>query len=395
MEPILPDGQPDAPKREPGSIARKKAIVSRIGRALAERDSFLVIGHKDPDEDCVSSMVAFSLLASKFNKKAVIAIGPGAQENFEYLFNICRFNSIQVCTGPTPPSCSTLVLVDTAKPSMIDRPELFERMRRDPGVLKIEIDHHLESDSRYFGDEGYNLVYRASSTCEIIGYLSLKLEEDRALMAEFQIDELMTRNLVLAVLSGILGDTQMGKFISTRRELMFYRYFSSLFERLLAEKTRRGSANFSTKEQVFDTLKRLSDEEEACHAELSADVREMANLAYAFVGPEASGYLAERFGEETLVAVSKNLADELAERSGKLGLVGYFDDPSVSPFAQFRLRRAQGYSGIDLREVLVRLGIVNGGGHPGAVGFRVERSAMDEPRFLDMARAIAGEVSPG
>ncbi len=394
MEPILPERQTDAPKREPGSIAKKKAIVSRIGRALAERDSFLVIGHKDPDEDCVSSMVAFALLASKFNKKAVIAIGPGAQENFDYLFKICRFNSIQVCTGSRIPSCSTLVLVDTAKPSMIDRPELFERARRSAAVLKIEIDHHLESDSRYFGDEGYNLVYRASSTCEIIGYLCLKLEDDRYLMEEFQIGELLTRNLVLAVLSGILGDTQMGKFIATRREHMFYRYFSSLFERLLAEKTRRGSANFSTKEQVFDTLKRLSDEEAACHAELSARANGIPRLAYAFVGADASQDLVTRFGEETLVNVSKNLADELAEKSGKLGLVGYYDDPAVSPFVQFRLRRAQGYSGVDLRGVLSRLGISNGGGHPGAVGFRVDRSAMDETRFLAMARAIASEVSP-
>ncbi len=393
MESSQAETQPEAPKREPGSIAEKKAIVSRIGRAFAERDSFLVIGHKDPDEDCVSAMVAFALLASKFNKKAIIAIGPGVQENFDYLFNICRFNSIQVCSGPRVPSCSALVLVDTAKPSMIDRPELFERMRRNPAILKIEIDHHLESDSRYFGDEGYNLVYRASSTCEIIGYLSLKLESDRALMDEFQIDELMTRNLVLAVLSGILGDTQMGKFISTKRELMFYRYFSSLFERLLAEKTRRGSANFSTKEQVFDTLKRLSDEEAACHAALTADVRELPNLAYAFFGPDASRDLVDRFGGETLVAVSKNLADELAERSGRLGLVAYFDDPSESPFAQFRLRRAHGYSGVDLREVLVRLGITNGGGHPGAIGFRVDRSAMDEERFLEMANAISNDVA--
>lgn len=393
MESSQAETQPEAPKREPGSIAEKKAIVSRIGRALAERDSFLVIGHKDPDEDCVSAMVAFALLASKFNKKAIIAIGPGVQENFDYLFNICRFNSIQVCSGPRVPSCSSLVLVDTAKPSMIDRPELFERMRRNPAILKIEIDHHLESDSRYFGDEGYSLVYRASSTCEIIGYLSLKLESDRALMDEFQIDELMTRNLVLAVLSGILGDTQMGKFISTKRELMFYRYFSSLFERLLAEKTRRGSANFSTKEQVFDTLKRLSDEEAACHAALTADVRELPNLAYAFFGPDASRDLVDRFGGETLVAVSKNLADELAERSGRLGLVAYFDDPSESPFAQFRLRRAHGYSGVDLREVLVRLGITNGGGHPGAIGFRVDRSAMDEERFLEMANAISNDVA--
>ncbi len=373
-------------KREIPTIAKKRGIVANIGRALAERDDFLIIGHKDPDEDCISAMVAFALLVSKFNKKASISIGSSNLENFEYLLSICRYNSIVVRRDGNLPPCSTLVLVDTAKPDMIDRGELYAGLRADPAVLKIEIDHHLKADSRYFGDPGYRLVTAASSSCEILGYLCLKLERDKAFMHAHQIDELLTRNLVLAILSGILGDTQMGKYLVTHRERFFYQHFSSLFETLLAKKTRKNSGNFSSKEQVFQTLISLSGEEEACFNFFVDGATRDPGLWHSISDEAQSADIFSRFGVETLVTVSKNAANRLAEGSGKLGLVGYYDDPSVSDFVQFRLRRAGDFTNLDLRGVLVKLGIENGGGHPGAIGFRVERSGIGD--FTAFARDL-------
>ena len=366
-------------KRDIATIAAKNRISANVARALEERDSFMIIGHKDPDEDCVSSMVAFALLANKLNKKSIIVMGSSVQDNYAYLVNICRYNSIEILRDEAPTfKPSVLVLVDTPKPEMIDRGELYEGMRRDPSILKIELDHHLEADSAYFGDPDYRLVYEASSTCEIIGRIALKMAADPRLMEKYQIDEMLSRNLVLAILSGMIGDSQMGRYLKTGRERWFYAYFSALFERMLRRKTRSGSDNYSSKEQVFKALAALSDDEDACFRFMSKNTRNLGRVSFSVLGAEDSRFLFSTYGNDTAVVVAKSLVDALAERNGCLGLVGYYDDPAASSLVQFRLRRSQAFSALDLRDALVRLGMQNGGGHPGAVGFRLEREAVPE-----------------
>ena len=189
----------------------------------------------------------------------------------------------------------------------------------------------------------------------------------------------------------MIGDSQMGRYLKSRRERWFYNRFSSMFERMLERKTRSGSGNFSSKEQVFDALASLSDDEDACFRLMSKDAETIGNVRFAVLGAEASRSLFSTYGKDTVVAVSKALVDTLAETSGCLGLVGYYDDPSISPFAQFRLRRSQGFATLDLREAIARLNIVNGGGHPGAVGFRIERDALPdiEASIREFARALS------
>jgi nanoRNase/pAp phosphatase (c-di-AMP/oligoRNAs hydrolase) len=385
-------------------LAAKNRIIANIARALEEKDSFIVLGHKDPDEDCISSMVAFALLVNKFNKKAAIVLGPSVQDNFGYLVNICRYNSIDIIRigeGGFPPwRPDALVLVDTPKPEMIDHLELYAELRRDASVLKIELDHHLEADSAYFGDPDYRLVFEASSSCEIIGRLALKLSGDERIKEKYQIEELLSRNLVLAILSGMIGDSQLGRYLKTSRERWFYARFSALFERMLQGKTRSGSGNFSSKEQVFQALTALSNDESACYDFMSKGRARIGRVAFSVLGPEDSRHLFSTYGNDTVVVVAKALVDSLAESGGGLGLVGYFDDPALSPFTQFRLRRSQSFTGIDLRDALGLLGMKNGGGHPGAVGFRIEREQVPDiaaaaAEFARILNAMIEEAEGG
>jgi diguanylate cyclase (GGDEF)-like protein len=383
------------------SIAEKDRIEQSIAIELESRDRFLIIGHRDPDEDCLASMVAFALLAAKFGKTPAIVLGPAVQDSYGYLIKICQYNSITVvheaaeleafCASAKGKAALALVLVDTPKPSMIDRSELYAELRADPSVVKIELDHHLETDSAYFGDPGYRLVYEASSTCEIIGRLALRLEKDKELMGRYQIDELVTRNLALAVLSGMVSDSQLGRYLKSERVRRSYTLISSVFESILARTTRSGSGNFSSKEELFAALAALSHDEDACFAFMARGAKTAGAVRYVALDKAASAELFAKYGNETAVSVSKALVDKLAESSGKLGLVGYYDDPAVSPFAQFRLRRSQGFDKLDLREALSRLGIENGGGHPGAIGMRIEREAVTDIEV--MARAFADVLS--
>ena len=82
--------------------------------------------------------------------------------------------------------------------------------------------------------------------------------------------------------------------------------------------------------------------------------------------------------EQTVVNVVRAVANELAEESGRLSLVSYYDKPGLSDLIQFRMRRSQAYKKYDLREMLTLFSIENGGGHEGAIGFRLPRSEIDD-----------------
>lgn len=388
-------------KKDIFSIAEKNKIGRRFAQILAERDDFLIIGHQDPDEDCISAMVAFALLASKFNKRSYISVASNLSDSFDYLLQICKYNNIQVLRGDPPPLCSTLLLVDTPKPSMIDRPELYELHRADPQVLKIEIDHHLEADATYFTARENALVYQASSSCEVIAWLALKIQRNKAFIEEHHIDELLSRNVVLAILTGILGDTQMGRYIKTRRERQFYERFTTLFEHMLSEKTHKGTQNLATKEQIFTTLEKLSSEEAACWQELKQFIVKKKNIFYVILEADKSRDIIQRYGHEVCISVAKNMANYLAEENGKLGLVSYYECPNlIEPssvdilkgelepkpsitLVQFRMRRSQSYKSLDLRDFLLRAGIEDGGGHPGAIGFRLPQDAIADIHLFE------------
>jgi nanoRNase/pAp phosphatase (c-di-AMP/oligoRNAs hydrolase) len=397
------------------SIAAKNAVIANITEAMVHKTRFLILGHRLPDEDCIASMVAFALLARLFDREPVLYLDGAVHEHFQYLLSICRYNSIPVASCeadlqdpedrrpdvPAEPSrrspqgemaeagaFDAVVLCDTPKPSMIGLIPRIQSFLDRPGVLRIEIDHHLGADSEYFGDEGYRLVTEASSTSELVGHLLLKLGRRCDLLERFQIADLYSRNIVLAILTGIIGDSKMGRFLNTRREKRYFRIFSTMFNDLLARKTTKRS-NFSNMEQVFRELQRLSSHEERCFGYILERKRLSASVGYVSLGEADMAPLYAEYDEDTVVAATRIIADRLAEDSGRLSLVAYADNPKTSDLVQFRVRRASGYKKYDLRQLLPLFSIRDGGGHEGAIGFRLKKSEVgDLDRYVD--RLIGG-----
>lgn len=365
-------------------IKKRNTIVSNILEAIDGRDSFLVMGHKNPDEDCISSMIAMALMLNKFSKTAYIMIPEKINENYQYLLNICRYNAIQILynTQALPRKVSTVFIMDTPKPDMKEdfpgKQELFE----DERILKIEIDHHLEADSEYCGDKGYCLVDEASSASELVGVLAFKLNNREDLINKYNIQELFSRNFVLSVLTGIIGDSKMGKYLKTRRERWFYKLFSSMFSELLSNITRKDSNNFSTMDEVFDGLQQLSRQEDACFKLMMKQKLEISpKIGTVIIPRDVIETMREQFDHETIVTVARYTADSLAEHSRLLSLVAYYDDQKDSDLIQFRIRRSQTYKDLDLRLILEEFKIENGGGHPGAIGFRFPEKEVDDLRM--------------
>lgn len=367
-------------KTDTSSIASTNRAIQNIKGALERFDNFLIIGHENPDEDCIAAMVSVGLLIAKLNKKAQIDLCSNFQEQFRYLLNICRYNSIVVHEGADKPDLrvDAVFIIDTPKPDMIGSYPFYQGILSDPRVLKIEIDHHLEGDSCFSGDPGYRLVLRSSSSCELIGMLLFKLNKDPQFMHRAAVADLFERNIILSVLTGMIADSHMGTYLKTRRERKFYDKISTMLESLLRKKTHSGSGNYSSNEELFGAIASLSSAEEECFRRLASFTVKGEHMHSAILDEGQSHEAFSLYGNDVMVSVSKALTDRLAEDSAYLGLVAYYDDPSVSAFVQFRLRRSQSYSGLDLRSILEKLSIKIGGGHPGAIGFRFDRSEVPD-----------------
>ena len=377
--------QPKRPgKTSIHSIKEKNTIIARIIEAIVGRHHFLVLGHQSADDDCISSMISFALVLHMFYKDVALYLGGQVHERFKYLLDICRYNSIRILSPDDSPAqgTDTIILCDTPKPSMIEASPAVNAILHAPGVLRIEIDHHLGADSEYFGDEGYRLVTEASSASELIGHILLKLEGRPDLLERHQVSELFPRNLVLAILTGIIGDSNMGQYLKSRREKRYYQIFSGMFNEMLSRRTTK-KTNFSTMDQVFSELQKLSDHEEDCFSYMMGRKRLTGSLAVVALTLQEMAPLFARCDDDTIVTSARAIADRLAEESGKLGLVAYYDNPEHGDLVQFRLRRSSAWKLYDLRKLLERFSIANGGGHEGAIGFRVPRSEIsDFPGYI-------------
>ncbi len=368
------------------TVKEKNRIIGNIIDTVVKADGFLLTGHTNPDEDCIASMVAFGLLLSKLAKNVHTFVCNEIHENFQYLLKICEYNSINVIRDcdSIPENITTLVILDTPKPDMLMGKELTRSLLADDAIRKIEIDHHLEADSAYGGDPGYCLVDEASSTCELIGYLALKLKKRQDVAEQYHLGKFLSRNFVLAVLTGMIGDSKMGKYLKSNREKWFYRMFSSLYDDLLSQGTFKGSSNFSNMNEVYTEMIKLTDAEQECYQYMIKRKTKTDYIGYVVLDKDESEHLVENFDMETIISIARTVADRCAEETGYVSLVGYYDSPEISNLIQFRMRRSQKFRELDLRSVLSTLAIENGGGHPGAVGFRIDRNAVGEyKRFVD------------
>jgi len=269
-----------------------------------------------------------------------------------------------------------IVVCDTPKPSMIDLNPGIEKIFRRKDILKIEIDHHLGADSIYIGDEGYRLVTEATSSSELVGFIAMKLAKKADVLKRYNINNPLSRNVILSVLTGIVGDTNMGQYIKSKRQKRYYDIFSNIYNTLLVKETTK-ETNFMNKDEVFHEIQRLSAVEDRCFRYIYNKKRFSKSIGFVVLNREDMDYLYGGFDSDTIVSVTRSIADHLAEESGHLGFVVY-DDSGVSGLVQFRLRRGQGFKTFDLRKVLKLFSFTNGGGHEGAIGFRVSRNEIGD-----------------
>ena len=132
-------------------------------------------------------------------------------------------------------------------------------------------------------------------------------------------------------------------------------------------------------DEVFTELQQLSHKEDECFTLIMKQKVDISpKIGSVIVSRDVIKQMRAIFDHDTIVTVARYAADSLAEYSKYLSLVVYYDDKKDSDLIQFRMRRSHSYKTLDLRTILDTFGIENGGGHPGAIGFRIPEAEVQD-----------------
>ena len=358
------------------AIGSRNRIIRNIYDLVKTHRAFLIIGHKDPDEDCYASVAACALILRKFDKHVSIFLEVPPPENLNFLNSICKYNKINMYYKTMPPirSVQVLCILDVPKPAMIAADGCIYDFLKNPAIPKIELDHHFASDAAYSGDPDYSLVLRASSTCEILCRLCYKLATHPQIMQRYSIQELYSRNLVLALLTGMLGDAKMGNYLADPHDKEVFDYFSKHLNLMLRLSTRsENTKKIASMERLLNVLETSDAETQKIYNLIMNQAVYTERVGTVIISEHESNTFFESIEYGQFVGMIKVATNTIAEKSGGVGISVYYDSPDKSNKIQCRIRACEAARGINLHPVLAHFQITDGGGHPGAIAFRLPR----------------------
>ncbi len=112
---------------------------------LTGHDDFLIIGHIDPDGDCISSMLTMSLGLRRIGKKAIMAVDSNITDLYK---SIPLVMEIKESENIELSDFDTLIVVDSSSPDRMGKYESF--IGKKPSLV---IDHH--ATNTFFGDNNW------------------------------------------------------------------------------------------------------------------------------------------------------------------------------------------------------------------------------------------------
>jgi len=373
-------------KRQNMTIGARNRVIQNMYYLMKAHRSFLILGHENPDEDCYASTVAGALLLRKFNKHVSIFLESVPPENLKFLTSICKYNKINIYYGTMPPirSVEVLCILDTPKPDMIAANGCIYDFLNTPSIPKIEIDHHFDSDAAYSGDPAYSLVLHASSTCEILCRICYKLATNPETLQRYSIEELYSRNLVLTLLTGMLGDAKMGNYISNPHDKEVFDYFSKHLNLMLRISTHSEgrTKKIESMERLLDVMETTDAETKKIYQAIIDRVRYTGHIGMVILSEDESNTFLKSIEYTQFTGMIKEATNAIAEKVGGIGISAYYDSPGKSNKIQCRIRASEAVRGINLHPILSHFKITDGGGHPGAIAFRLPRESGSSLRPL-------------
>ena len=372
-----------AEKLKPLTIAQKNRAIRNIFNLIMHSSRFLLLGHSYSDEDCVSSMLAIALLLRKFGKCVAMYVKDNFPPSLAFFQKICEYNEIELLINSTKDleKPDAIFILDTPKPDMIALDDKILDFFLQKNIPKVEIDHHFSKDARHTGDEPYQLTLHASSSCEIVANICYKLSRQIIVLEKHGIGELYSRNIVLAILTGMIGDAKLGNYLSTKRDRAFFKYFLNKLGSILKETHYINSKNISSIDEILQLLEEISEKERFLYDEISKEITKNESLGLLILNEEDSLKLQNKAEDfQDFVAIVRRITGELSDRPNVASISCFYYPKNISNFIEFRVRAGEVIKGIDFRQVIedMKVPLGNGGGHPGAICFKIEKKEIDD-----------------
>ena len=378
--------------------------LERAVSLVGEKENFLFCGDIDPDS--VGSMVSLALFLRLMDKQAAVILPNGLNENLSYLTSILNHNSIRILNTEHEirdlrNSIEVVIACDTANAKLIPFFTTLQEEFVQKNVPVIEVDHHFGADSEAVTEGSIKLFREANATTEIIGELL------QSLASKFPetTDPFSQRNILIGLITGLLGDTAGGKAAPFKKDFDCWmkKLEGRLAENTRWRKTKNGrsgdskNSKFETPEQIREYLDCLTVQQEEYLSVLMNGIDRQGGLGFLnlmnsaykeienICKPNDSGWFTDILGF---------LLNHVPEETGKVGVVCYNGKNAEGEDCIFiKLRRSTGYDGFDLRRVEDPIKrafdgyYMGGGGHSGAASFRV--ASHDEKEFFLRFQPVA------
>ncbi|MBC8463559.1 MAG: hypothetical protein H8D61_01125 [Deltaproteobacteria bacterium] len=371
---------------------------ANLAKALAlikKSQTFLFAG--DLDGDSVGSMVALALYFRLLFKETHIVLAEGLGDNLDFLQKIINFNSLPALSSSEDiiairDHIDTVVFFDTANTKLVP---LYSTIKEHILLKKrpvIEIDHHFGADSEEMTEYGIKLFRLANANTEIIAEILSLLSSEYPDLS----DPFSQRNILVALITGISWDTLGGHVVPYKEDYQHWitRLGTGLEDATwtsgAAEPAETRKQKFGQPEDVIEYMNYLDAEKKGCIDSITARIRidhgiaslNLLNSTYSEVQDDCRDYGSDWFDE-----LRTFLLNIVPEKAGKIGIVYYEGQNTEGIDCIFiKMRRAIGYKDFDLRQleddvrnVFSEENYMGGGGHPGAVSFRIDH--MPDPEF--------------
>ncbi len=356
----------------------------------------------DIDPDSVGAMLSLALYLRIMQKEVYIVISGELGDNLDHLKKMIEYNKIHILRNAdeiagVKDAIDAVIFCDTANTKLVPFFPFIKEHLLSRDIPVIEIDHHFGADSEKLADQALTLYQKTNATTEITGELLKKIHQKNPDLPH----PFNQRNIVISILTGILGDTMGGRMVPHKQN--YVQWVGTLGNKL-KRNTRWRKPNgvrpgddrktkFGNPQQIQEYLTRLSEEQELCVNTLKkrmvddGDVGSLNLLNSTY--PEVQDYC-RPYNSPWFTYILGFLLSQIFDASTTSTKVGflYFHGKNAEDkdCIYIKIRRSAHYSGVDLRTTECHLRTVfqekymGGGGHPDAVSFRVH--PHDENEFL-------------
>lgn len=369
--------------------------VKKIQTLINENDNFFF--YFSPDFDSVCCSLSLVLYLKRIKKNALIYFPLKKDKSYDFLLKIADYNRISIISDldelKTELSSKeyVFVILDTPNKNLLPNFEVVNTVFNSYKQKKsIEVDHHFGNDSEMIYPGSIPLFKYANSCCDIIADFfwecGTKLPSNVVDMNEY-----FPRNIVLTLLTGICSDTQLGKFCPIVDE----RNWLEILTDRLNQLTWKESDNFKTPSEIFDVITKKNKSKSIVIEKImeSGKIQNgLGLLIFPNVGKTDNLLPKEKlFCSYSLEDISDDLANLLPEKAGKVGIFAYFDGKKEK--YMIKIRRSVAFHELDLRQLdallidLFGKDFCGGGGHSGAVSFRISHE-IEAENFIDKINTL-------